>query len=66
MSTTSRRSFLKATRAVAGCAAASRLEGERLRLPIGLQLYSVRDQLPKDFAGTARMFQEMLMLLASQ
>ena len=24
----------------------------RLRLPIGLQLYSVRDQLPKDFDGT--------------
>ena len=52
MSTTSRRSFLKATGAVAACAAASRLEAERLRLPIGLQLYSVRDQLPKDFAGT--------------
>ncbi len=52
MSTTSRRSFLKATGVVAAFAAASRLEAERLRLPIGLQLYSVRDQLPKDFAGT--------------
>ncbi|SPE27818.1 Xylose isomerase domain-containing protein TIM barrel [Candidatus Sulfotelmatomonas gaucii] len=52
MSTTSRRSFLKATGVVAACAAASRLEAERLQLPIGLQLYSVRDQLPKDFAGT--------------
>jgi len=52
MSTTSRRSFLKATGAVAACAAASRLEAERLRLPIGLQLFSVRNQLPKDFDGT--------------
>jgi len=49
---TSRRSFLKATGAVAACAAASRLEAERLRLPIGLQLYSVRNLLPKDFDGT--------------
>jgi sugar phosphate isomerase/epimerase len=52
MSTTSRRSFLKATGAVAAIAAASRLEAERLRLPIGLQLYSVRNLLPKDFDGT--------------
>jgi len=52
MSTTSRRSFLKATGAVAACAAASRLDAERLLLPIGVQLYSVRNQLPKDFAGT--------------
>jgi sugar phosphate isomerase/epimerase len=49
---TSRRSFLKATGAVAACAAASRLEAKRLRLPIGLQLYSVRNLLPKDFDGT--------------
>ena len=56
MSTTSRRNFLKATGAVAAVAVASRVEArkraERLRLPIGLQLYSVRNQLPKDFAGT--------------
>jgi sugar phosphate isomerase/epimerase len=52
MGTTSRRCFLKATGAVAACAAVSRLEAERLRMPIGLQLYSVRDQLPKDFPGT--------------
>lgn len=52
MSTMSRRSFLNATGAVAACAAISRLDAERLRLPIGLQLYSVREQLPKDFAGT--------------
>ncbi|MGO9323801.1 MAG: sugar phosphate isomerase/epimerase family protein [Terracidiphilus sp.] len=49
---TSRRSFLKATGAVAACAAASHLEAKRLRLPIGLQLYSVRNLLPKDFDGT--------------
>jgi sugar phosphate isomerase/epimerase len=48
---TTRRSFLKATGAVAACAAASRLEAKRLRLPIGLQLYSVRNLLPKDFDG---------------
>lgn len=52
MSTTSRRSFLRATGAAAACVAVSRLKAERLRLPISLQLYSVRDQLPKDFAGT--------------
>ena len=52
MNRMSRRSFLKATGAVAACAAVSRLDAERLRLPIGLQLYSVREQLPKDFAGT--------------
>ena len=53
MSTTlSRRSFLKATGAIAAVAAASRLEAERLQLPIGLQLYSVRNLLPKDFDGT--------------
>jgi sugar phosphate isomerase/epimerase len=52
MSTMSRRTFLGTTGAVAACAVASRLDAERLRLPIGLQLYSVRNQLPKDFAGT--------------
>jgi sugar phosphate isomerase/epimerase len=52
MSTMSRRSFLSATGAVAACAVASRMEAEQLRLPIGLQLYSVRNQLPKDFTRT--------------
>lgn len=52
MSKTSRRSFLKTTGAVAACAAAPRLEARRLRLPVGLQLYSVREQLAKDFQGT--------------
>ncbi len=54
MSNTSRRTFLKATAAVAAatCAGAARLAAKPLALPIGLQLYSVRDLLPKDFAGT--------------
>jgi len=60
MSITSRRSFLKAGGAVAAaaCAGADRLAAKSLRismglhLPIGLQLYSVRQLLAKDFAGT--------------
>jgi sugar phosphate isomerase/epimerase len=45
---------LKATSAAAAaaCAGAGRLAAEPLRLPIGLQLYSVRELLPKDFDGT--------------
>ncbi len=54
MSNTSRRTFLKATAAVAAAATAGagRLAAKPLRLPIGLQLYSVRELLPKDFEGT--------------
>lgn len=52
MSSISRRHFLKTTGAIAACAAGTRLEARPLRLPIGLQLYSVRSLLPKDFAGT--------------
>jgi sugar phosphate isomerase/epimerase len=54
MSIGSRRSFLKATGAVAAaaCMGAGRLNAAPLKLPIGLQLYSVRDLLPKDFDGT--------------
>lgn len=52
MDSTSRRSFLKAAGAVVACAAAPHLEAESQRVPVGLQLYSVRDQLAKDFAGT--------------
>jgi sugar phosphate isomerase/epimerase len=60
MSITSRRSFLKAGGAVAAaaCAGAERLAAKPLHiymglhLPIGLQLYSVRQLLAKDFAGT--------------
>ncbi|MGD0891899.1 MAG: TIM barrel protein [Terracidiphilus sp.] len=54
MSLTSRRHFLKASGAAvaATCVGAPRLGAAPLHLPIGLQLYSVRELLPKDFAGT--------------
>ena len=54
MSNTSRRTFLKASAAVAAVAAAGaeRLAAKPLSLPIGLQLYSVRELLTKDFDGT--------------
>jgi sugar phosphate isomerase/epimerase len=52
----SRRTFLKtASASVAGAAVLSmgpRLLANPLGLPIGLQLYSVRDILPKDYEGT--------------
>jgi sugar phosphate isomerase/epimerase len=38
--------------AAAACVGASRLGATPLRLPVGLQLYSVRNLLPKDFEGT--------------
>ena len=50
----SRRSFLKAAGALGAAACAGRrvlAAGER-HLAVGLQLYSVREQLPKDFDGT--------------
>ena len=54
----SRRAFLKAASASAACAAVwnsvPRLMANPLGLPIGLQLYSVRDMLPKDYEGTLR------------
>src|ERR1700727_3175138 len=54
MTFSSRRSFLKAsgTIAAAACVGADRLMGAQLHMPIGLQLYSVRNLLPKDFDGT--------------
>ena len=54
MSVASRRTFLKASGAAvaATCVSAGRLEAAPLGLPIGLQLYSVRELLPKDFDGT--------------
>jgi len=54
MSITSRRTFLKASAAAAAIAsvAPGPLSATPLALPIGLQLYSVRDLLPKDFEGT--------------
>lgn len=54
MTVSSRRSFLKASGAVvaATCVGGERLVAAPVRLPIGLQLYSVRNLLPKDFEGT--------------
>ena len=55
MNTTSRRDFLKTTGAVAAAACVTnRLMAEPLKFPVGLQLYSVRELLPKDFDGTLR------------
>ncbi len=55
MNRPSRRTFLKTTGAAAAAIAASRaLLGAPLQLPIGLQLYSVRNLLPKDFDGTLK------------
>ncbi len=49
-----RRTFLKTTGAItaAALAGARSVVAAPLSLPIGLQLYSVRDLLPKDFGGT--------------
>jgi sugar phosphate isomerase/epimerase len=54
MTLSSRRSFLKASGALAAAASVGveRLMAAPVRLPIGLQLYSVRNLLPKDFDGT--------------
>jgi sugar phosphate isomerase/epimerase len=54
MNTISRRSFMKTTAAAAALAGAgiSKLAAKPLKMPIGLQLYSVRELLPTDFDGT--------------
>ena len=54
MTIASRRSFLKASGslAAAACIGTDRLSAAPLKLPIGLQLYSVRNLLPKNFEGT--------------
>jgi len=54
MSHFSRRNFLKTTAAVmtAACTGVGRLAAQPIGLPVGLQLYSVRDLQPKDFDGT--------------
>lgn len=54
MRTTSRRTFLKTAGALgaAACAGGRLLAADARRVPAGLQLYSVREQLPKDFDGT--------------
>ena len=50
----SRREFLKLAGAAAVATNASRAHAAPLDMPIGTQLYSVRDLLPKDFDGTLR------------
>jgi sugar phosphate isomerase/epimerase len=54
MGIASRRTFLKASAAAAAATtvASRKLGAARLSLPIGLQLYSVRELLPKDFDST--------------
>jgi len=54
MSIFSRRDFMRDAGAVAAaaCIGAERLAAAPLRLPVGLQLYSVRNLLPKDFERT--------------
>ena len=61
MSFTSRRTFLQATGAVAAatCVGVDRLAAAPLNKPIGLQLYSVRELLPKDFDGTLHKLREV-------
>jgi sugar phosphate isomerase/epimerase len=51
-----RRSFIKSVVMEAGAAAwAPRcMRADALRLPLGLQLYSVREMLPKDYPGTLK------------
>jgi sugar phosphate isomerase/epimerase len=60
MSVSSRRDFMKASGAIAAatCLGADRLAAAPLRLPVGLQLYSVRNLLPKDFEGTLHQLAE--------
>lgn len=53
MSAASRRTFLKATAmTVAAFVSGRRSIADSIHVPVGLQLYSVREQLPKDFDGT--------------
>lgn len=53
MTTRTRRDFLKtSSAAVAAACIAGKLNAAPLKMPIGLQLYTVRDLLPKDFDGT--------------
>lgn len=53
MADSSRRDFLKVSGAVVAAACTGeQLSASPLKLPIGLQLYSVRELLPKDFDGT--------------
>lgn len=50
----SRRAFVKAGAASLAFATAIRSYAKSLGLPLGIQLYSVRDQLPRDYDGTLK------------
>ncbi|HEY2860695.1 MAG TPA: twin-arginine translocation signal domain-containing protein, partial [Terracidiphilus sp.] len=54
----SRRDFVGMLSAAAVCGPAllegTELDAQTLKLPLGLQLYSVRNLLPTDFAGTLK------------
>ena len=54
MSLTSRRTFLKTSGAVtaAACFGVGRMEAKPLKQPVGLQIYSARALMAKDFDGT--------------
>ena len=64
MSLSSRRTFLKATGAVAAAhlSSAAHLSARPLKQPLGLQLYSLREQLPKDFEGSLAKRRESLII----
>ncbi len=61
MGVRSRRDFLKTTGALAAaaCVGTARLEAAPPHVPMGLQLYSVRQQLPVDFDGTLSKLHEI-------
>jgi len=54
MGTSTRRTFLKASGAVVAtaCMGTGRLGAKPLQMPLGLELYSVRNLLPKEFEAT--------------
>ncbi|MGD0910378.1 MAG: TIM barrel protein [Terracidiphilus sp.] len=52
MTIASRRDFLKIAGAAAVIAGAGTAEARTLKMPPGLELYSVHDMLPKDYQGT--------------
>lgn len=54
MRSISRRSFLTSAAMAAGAMSVHRLYGAKAGISIGLQLYSVREDLPKDYAGTLK------------
>jgi hypothetical protein len=58
MSTVTRRNFLQSAAATMACGAAALKSGTLMAspfgLPIGLQLYSVREMIAKDYEGTLK------------